>query len=79
MAQIQVELHKKRVHYYKAVEAWALEEYEKFPQHKKAIESEINQNMSNFQQNAVWELQQHMQKLDLERTRLKIAIMELVE
>lgn len=79
VTEIQMEIHKKKIHYYKSVEAWALEEYEKFPQHKKAIESEINQNMDNFQQNAVWELQQNMRRLDLERARLKIAIMQLVD
>lgn len=79
VATIQIELNKKKTHFYKAVEAWALEEYEKFPQHKKAIEAEINQNMDNFMQNATWELQQHMRRLDQERARLKIAIMQLVD
>ena len=64
MAQVQIILQKKRVQFFKALEAWAVQENEKKPGHLEFFKQQANQHMHKYDQDILWERNQQQRRLE---------------
>ncbi len=72
---IQIEIHKKRITYYRAIETWANEQIvvgNSFIE--QCIKQQADENLRNFEDNIRWEMDQYREKFTYEKELRDINI-----